>query len=245
MKRRIIFTILIITGMCSNGFSFVCQGDSSKITIKKTEDFKITGEGNATQWKKTGWINITLQESSLKKEMSTKAKILYSELGLYFLFQNEDRKLTATFTEDFTALFKEDVVEVFLWPDTSLPVYYEYELSPLNYELIILVPNIKGKTRGWKPWHYAGANKVQHETTVQGGEKKSNASIESWTAEFFIPFTLLQPMAGSPTSGTEWRGNLYRIDYDEGYTTWTWQKTTYGVGGNFHEFEKFGTLVFE
>jgi len=243
--KRLASTILIVTSVCIDVFSLSCSNDSSKVIVRKTDEFKVTGKGDASNWNKTEWINISVQESDSPESRTTKAKILYSDNGIYFLFQNEDQKITATLNEDFTALFKEDVIEVFLWPDTSLPVYYEYELSPLNYELIILVPNINGKTRGWRPWHYEGKNKIQHETSVQGGEKKSGASIKGWTAEFFIPFNLLQPMAGSPKSGTTWRGNLYRIDYDKGYSTWTWQKTTPNVPGNFHEPDKFGTLIFE
>ncbi len=243
--KGLAFTILIAASVHTVVFSFDALNDSSKLVVKKTTDFTVTGDGGAANWKTTDWINITVQEADVKEVRTTKAKVLYSDLGLYFLFQNEDQKLTATITEDFTALFKEDVIEVFLWPDTSLPLYYEYELSPLNYELIILVPNRNGKTRGWRPWHYEGRNRIQHETSIQGGEKKSGASISGWTAEFFIPFNLLQPIAGTPKSGTQWRANFYRIDYDQGYSTWTWQKTTPNVQGNFHEYEKFGTLIFE
>ncbi len=206
----------------------------------------VTGEGDPSYWQATDWITITVQEATLPTGLGTQVKTLYSDNGIYFLFKCEDQKLTATLQKDFTTLFKEDVVEVFLWPDESVPVYFEYELSPLNYELPILVPNLNGRIQGWMPWRYEGKRKVQHGTTVQGGEKKSGALIKSWTAEFFIPFVLLSPLVDrTPKEGTRWRANLYRIDYDEGYTTWTWQKTTKGARGNFHEYNMFGTLLFE
>jgi hypothetical protein len=45
-----------------------------------------------------------------------------------------------------------------------------------------------------------------------------------------------------PQSGTVWQGNLYRLDYDQSKTAvWSWQKTD----KTFHEFKKFGKLVFE
>ena len=148
--------------------------------------------------------------------------------------------------EDFAALFKEDVIEVFIQPDASLPVYLEYELSPLDYEVAILVHNRDGKTSAWRPWHYDGKRRTEHATSADGGEKKSNAVIKSWTAEIFMPYALLGSLVGeTPRAGTQWRANFYRIDYDEGYTTWTWQKTSLGKAGNFHEYKKFGTLVFE
>jgi len=150
---------------------------------------------------------------------------LYSETGIYFLFYCEDQKLTATFTEDNKPLFKEDVVEIFLMPDPTIPAYLEYELSPLNYELVLMIINKKNKFSGWQPSGYAGKRRVQHATSVQGGEKKSQATIKSWMGELFIPFSLLQPLAlGTPASGSKWRANFYRIDHDKGYTTGSWQK---------------------
>ena len=140
-------------------------------------------------------------------------------------------------------LYKEDVVEVFLWTDEAQPLYFEYELSPLNYELPILVPNHGGTFFGWRPWHYEGERRTRHATSVQGGEKKSGATIRGWTAEFFIPYALLKPLGNVPPKpGTRWRANLYRIDYDAAEPRhWQWQPTS----GSFHEYERFGTFLFK
>ncbi|QJW90003.1 carbohydrate-binding family 9-like protein [Spirosoma taeanense] len=240
MKNFVLLTFLL--GLANLGAAMSASGqDSTQIRIRKTADFQIDGTGDNAGWAKASWVPITIQESA-GRLLATQTKMLYSDTGLYFLFQCEDQQLTATIQEDFGALFKEDVVEVFIWPDPSVPIYYEYELSPLNYELIILVPNINGRFHGWKPWSYKGNSRVQHATSVQGGEKKSGSAVKGWTAEFFIPYRLLSPMVVSPpTSGTQWRGNLYRIDYDQGYTTWSWQKTS----GSFHEYKKFGVWIFE
>ncbi|WP_245590563.1 carbohydrate-binding family 9-like protein [Adhaeribacter aquaticus] len=221
------------------------KNDSSQLVIKKTTDFTVSGEGKAANWATTRWVTLPVQESA-GGTMKTKAKILYSETGIYFLFNCEDQKITATYEEDFKPLYREDVVEVFLWPDTTIPAYLEYELSPLNYELVLMILNKNGKFSGWRPSGYAGKRQVQHATSVQGGEKKSQATIKSWKGEIFIPFDLMQPLTmGAPKSGSQWRANFYRIDYDNGYTTGSWQKTTPNKSANFHEYNKFGTFVFE
>ena len=46
-----------------------------------------------------------------------------------------------------------------------------------------------------------------------------------------------------PKAGTKWRANFYRMDYDDKSVTsaWDWAR----VGPSFHEYKKFGTLVFE
>jgi hypothetical protein len=223
-------------------FNSTVERDPGTLTVKKTEDFTVTGDGISPQWNKTEWLPVTVQESSGGTVPATRTKVLYSDRGIYFLFFCEDQKITATLEGDYTALYKEDVVEVFLWPDESFPIYFEYEVSPLNYELPILVPNLNGRANGWLPWNYDGDRRIQHKTSAQGGEKKSHAIIKSWIAEFFIPYKILSPLvAGAPKPGDRWRANLYRIDYDKDYTTWTWQKNS----GSFHEYKKFGTFIFE
>lgn len=245
MLQKIALLFLVMAGIMNSSYAFTGIPDSS-LVIKKTTDFQVNGEGTAPNWSAAQWFDITVQKGPNQpapgKAFPTKVKIMYSEKGIYFLFDCTDQRLTSTIMEDFGALFKEDVVEVFLWPDTSVPIYLEYEVSPLNYELPILVPNMNGKAQGWKPWHYDDRNRVQHATSAQGGQKKSMAAVEGWKAEFFIPYVLMNPIVPSiPKSGTKWRGNFYRIDYDSETAYYSWQKT----GGSFHEFKKFGTLIFE
>ena len=52
----------------------------------------------------------------------------------------------------------------------------------------------------------------------------------------------MKPLANvPPRPGSRWRANFYRMDYDHGReTSWDWAR----VGLSFHEFRKFGTLVF-
>lgn len=211
------------------------------LLINKCKDFKVTGDGSSDTWKKTKWVELVQQGPDIFP-YTTKAKVLYSETGIYFLFDCEDKKLTSTLKGDNLNIYTEDVVEIFLWPEESFPVYFEYELSPLNYELTIMVPNYNGQFLGWLPWHYEGDRKTQHETSVKGGKKESGSSVKGWIAEFFIPYKLLTPLPKvPPVSGTKWRANMYRIDYDNGTAHYAWQKTD----KSYHEYNKFGTFIFE
>ena len=239
--NRLFTAILLVLIIAVPVRAYTQTISSGQVTIKKTPDFRADGLGNHANWSRTNWIQLPIQTSA-GRALHTSVKLLYSNTGLYFLFRCEDQKLTATIQKDFGALYNEDVIEVFLWPDPTVPVYFEYELSPLNYELPILVPNINGRFQGWKPWRSQNTPQTQRATSVQGGKKEPGAAIMGWTAEFFIPYALMKPLVTAiPVSGTTWRGNLYRIDYDQGYQTWAWQKT----GGSFHEFEKFGVFFFE
>ncbi len=209
--------------------------------VRKVDDFEVTGSGDATSWKDAPWESLTrCRAEGLPYDAHFKS--VYSEKGLYVLMNGKDTRLTATMAKDNLDLWNEDVFEVFLWPDKKQTVYFEYEISPLGMELPILVPNF-GKQLGWLPWHYEGERRVRKAVNIAGGEKKSGAEITGWTAEIFIPFALLSPLGNIPPKpGSIWRANFYRMDHDEGQTTgWNWSP----IGRSFHEYEKFGSLIFE
>ena len=210
--------------------------------IRQTEDFTVNGAGDAPAWKKAEWEPLNLRETD-GHQYKTHVKMLYSATGLYVLMEAEDATITAAMKEDFLNLWQEDIFEVFLWTDEQYPVYFEYEISPLGFELPIIIPNFDGDFLGWRPWRYDGKRKTQTATTTIGGPKQSGAKVTGWNAEVFIPYDLLRPLQNVPPQpGTRWRANFYRVDYDEGKTTsWDWAR----VGSGFHEFEKFGTLIFE
>jgi len=210
-------------------------------TVAFTDDFALTGDGAASPWERAEWMTLQRRgEPGL--EYDTRVKLLYSSTGLYVLMDGSDSRITATMTEDFLDLWHEDVFEVFLWTDEAYPVYFEYEISPLGYELPILIPNFGGEFLGWRPWHYEGERRTRRATTTLGGPRESGATITAWRAEVFIPWALLEPLQSVPPGpGSVWRANFYRVDYDgEAPTAWHWAPVT----GTFHEFQRFGVLRF-
>lgn len=211
------------------------------LSVSGTEDFEVTGDGTAKAWAPVEWTSLERRGEG-GHAYTARFKSLYSTTGIYFLLQGSDRQLTSSYPEDFMDLWKEDVFEVFLWTDERYPVYFEYEISPLGKELPILIPNFDGKFLGWRPWHYEGDRRTRKATAAQGGELKSGAAVEGWTAEVFIPYTLLNPLGKvPPKAGDRWRMNVYRVDHDGGRSTgWHWAP----VGPSFHEFERFGTILF-
>lgn len=142
-NRTALFLICFLLQVSyANGGSPEGTGTDS-IIIKKCQDFAVTGNGSSDQWNSTAWINL-VQQGQTNSTYRTKVKVLYSGTGIYFLFDCDDKKLTSTMQGDNLNLWEEDVVEVFLWTSEDFPVYFEYELSPMNYELPIMVPNYKG-----------------------------------------------------------------------------------------------------
>jgi len=245
IRRLAVVSLVVLAGIGSWAFTRQTPVEPATLrTLKvvRTEDFTVNGKGDSPAWEKAAWESLHARGAS-ENPCQTRVKMLYSQTGLYVFMEAQDRKITATMNEDFLDLWNEDVFEFFLWPDERHPVYFEYEISPLGFELPILIPNLDGKYLGWRPWHYEGSRRTVKATTAMGGPKESGATITGWRAEVFVPYDLLRPLRNvPPQSGTRWRANLYRVDYDDGKTTaWDWAR----VGPSFHEFQKFGMLVFE
>jgi predicted TIM-barrel fold metal-dependent hydrolase len=217
------------------------------LRVARTADFEVEGQGQNAAWNRAEWQTLRKRTpNGLPYE--ARIKLLYSAKGLYVLFDGTDKKLTASYEQDFRNLWEEDVFEVFLWPDEAQPIYFEYEISPLGYELPILVSNQNGSLFRWRPWinvddARAMARSVRKASHIAGGEKRSGSTIESWQAEMFLPFDLMQPLANVPPKpGARWRANFYRVDHDDRKTTsWSWVP----VERSFHEYQKFGLLEFE
>jgi len=214
-----------------------------ELIIPKVNDFELAGDGKNEAWERAEWQELN-RVGDGKADFKTRAKVLYSETGIYLQVFSEDKKLTTTDIEDQGNLFAEDVIEFFVWPNEELPIYLEYEISPMNKELIIMVPNVDGAFYGWSPWHYEGERVTRKAASTIGGEHKPMAEVDGWTVEFYIPFALLAPLKNAfPKSKDSWRANIYRIDYDEApCSQWAWDENT---GGNFHDYKNFGKFIFE
>ncbi len=225
-----------------SGFADDPRSELPKLSVVHCVDFNVTGDGSDAEWEKAEWVALN-QRGDANHDYTARFKMLYSDTGVYVLFDGSDKTLTATMQEDFLDLWNEDVFECFFWTDETHPVYFEYEISPLGFELPILVPKLNDQFLGWRPWHYEGDRKTKKQVSATGGTNTPMASVSNWRAEVFIPYDLLKPLANVPPKpGTQWRANFYRVDYDDKKSTaWDWAR----VGPSFHEVQKFGTLVFK
>ena len=168
---------------------------------------------------------------------------MYSSTGIYVLFHGDDEKISSDFKNDFENLFEADVFEVFFHPEPSQPIYLEYEISPMEKELVLLFHHMNGKFSGWAPWPYTGNKKVIKKVAVDGGKMNPDAAIAGWSAELFFPYQLFAALKNvPPVSGMRWNANFCRLDYDSGkMIKWSWSP----VEVSFHEFNKYYSLQFE
>src|SRR5438094_3705773 len=142
-----------------------------RLSVPSGDDFEVTGTGEHAAWRRIEWVPLRRRDAD-GHAYDTRFKTMYSGTGLYFLIEGTDRTLTASMNEDFLDLWNEDVFEVFLWTDERYAAYFEYEISPLNHELPILVPNFGGQFLGWRPWHYDRERRTRKATSTMGGPKQ-------------------------------------------------------------------------
>src|SRR5690349_8525424 len=107
---------LFFASLIGISYQVVAQTSEKSIIVKSTDDFELTGKGSS-KWDAASWNVLPVTQGEDKRQ--TRFKTMYSATGIYFLFHNEDRKLSASKTNDFDRLWYEDVSEVFLWPDTT------------------------------------------------------------------------------------------------------------------------------
>ena len=243
MKHRPGLLLLLLSAACQSAPA-AREADSSRptLTVRSTEDFEVSGTGSNAAWARAEWTALRRRPKG-EAPYEARFKMLHSKTGLYVLMDGTDKKLTTTGRADFENLWEEDVYEAFFWPFEGESLYFEYEISPMNAELPILVPNNGGAFMGWRPWHYENDRKVRKATASVGGPKAPGGAVTGWSAEFFIPYALMKGLRSvPPAAGSRWRANFYRVDYDGGKTTqWDWAR----VGPSFHEYRNYGVLVFE
>jgi hypothetical protein len=244
MPARLISRIGILIWLvisCSGGKLYSQNPAAETLQVIRCNDFSINGRGTNSEWEKTSWHPLTRLDSA-GINYPTHFKILYSTKGIYVLFEGEDNRISTKFDQDFQDLYNADVFEVFFHPDTSMPLYLEYEVNALDKELVLLIPNLTGRASGWLPFHY-DEKRVQKKVHVAGGKVEPGAAIKSWTAELFFPYQIFDPLLHvPPASGTVWHANFYRLDYDSGsMVKWSWAP----IAHSFHEYKKFGSIQFE
>lgn len=242
MKLLFIVWLFLANALATGKNNGDGTGNEQPFVVRRCNDFVLTGKGDNPTWQQTEWQ--LLQKLDPEGESyETTFKVLYSAKGIYVLFHARDNKITTDYDQDFGDLYRGDVFEVFLQPDPAVPLYLEYEINALKKELVLLVPHMNNKFFGWKPWHYEKGRRVTRMVNVEGGKAEKNAAISSWTAELFFPFELLQTLSNvPPVSGTVWKANFYRLDYDSGsMVKWAWSP----VKQTFHEYKQFRSIRFE
>ena len=202
---------------------------------RAAEPIAIDGMLDDDAWAQAEAVPLRLHDDSGFPTMETLARLCYDNEHLYVSFECRDTEIQATWTNRDDPIFKEEVVEIFLDPDSDLLEYYEFEVSPRNVVFDATVKNPTGaKCELDTSWDCAGFNSAV---------RIDDAG--NWRAELAIPFSSLETAPNSsPRPGDQWRMNLYRIERVPAQEYMCWSPTL-AEPANFHVPGRFGILRFE
>ncbi len=191
---------------------------------------KHIGNGDFIPWESLEAASLTDTVDGAAPRLRTTVKACWSDAALHVRFEYEDDHVVATMTQRDDPLYEEDVVELFIDEEGAGRTYLEFEVSPINvvFDAIITLGDDR-RPLADTAWDAEGL-----ETNV--GETKQGMRY----AELHLPFVNFRR---TPTDGTVWRWNAYRIDDDRDgvrhYSAW---RPTGAV--NFHVPERFDELRF-
>jgi hypothetical protein len=181
---------------------------------------------------------LTLVENGKPPRLATTVSLFHDGERLCVVFDGADRETVSNLTIHDSPLYTEDVVEIFLAPE-SLDSYFEIEVSPLGttFDALVSSPDLDRRTMHVDAsWNPAGLFAATRRVVRPQGER-------SWQTVVSIPFADLG--RSRPARGEQWRGNFYRIDRSplgDELTAWC---PTGRHPPNFHVPSAFGTLLFE
>ena len=237
MSVRLIILLVAIC-VCSSSRSLKSQTLPRYAVSRVTTKLEIDGHLNERAWADApllrGFVN---NHDGSPTKLSTEAKILYDHDFIYFAFRLDDTNVWSTMKKRDEHLWLEEVVEVFLQADPSIPNYIELEVNPLGTMLDIYLINTR------KPLHYESWNseKLRWGVSVDGiVDGKEND--RGWSCEIALPF---QDIATAPHMpplvGDKWRLNLFRVEKLPTSAELAWSPT---LQNDFHVLPKLGELVF-
>ncbi len=202
-----------------------------------TRDFEPDGDLAKAIWQTAApaRLECVCRDGSVRPELSTSVRILWSADFLYLGYECPCAKLTVfdppqfdrkrfSLVQDRVSLWDRDVVEAFIGTDPDQPRHYgEFEVAPTNERLDLMV-SLPDKDFQWES-HFSSATRV-------------NLKAGLWTCEMRIPLRAL--CASPPHAGSRWRLNLFRADRaHQAFMAWSPTLT-----GSAHTPERFGTLEF-
>ena len=132
---------------------------------------------------------------------STEATLAWDGAHLYVAFACTDSSPWGRYRDRDDRLWEEEVVEVFLDPDGNGREYAEFEVSPLNVVVDLLIAAPRASGPGARQWN------------AEGWQTAVARHAAGWVVEMAIPWASLERagVTAAPRHGDTWRVGLYRI----------------------------------
>ncbi|HEY64813.1 MAG TPA: hypothetical protein G4O02_09605 [Caldilineae bacterium] len=211
------------------------------ICRRAEEPIVIDGCLEESAWAKADVASLVRNHDGGPASFRTEAWLLWDDDYLYVAFACEDPDVWGTMLERDSHLWEEEVVEVFLDANRNGRLYFEFEVSPRNVQLDLMVVKRPGEPpQTFFEWDCQGWRTA---VRVEGTLDNRTDEDRGWTVEMAIPLVEIYTAPRLPKPGDVWRLGLYRIErpQDAAPHFYAWAPTR---AETYHVPERFGYLVF-
>ncbi len=170
-----------------------------------------------------------------KMPFASKVQLMWDSDYLYLWAEMQDSDVRSPVFDKDGALWKHDVIEMFIDDDRNATGYVELQVNPNNTQLDYKFASTRARPP-IKSWDA----KMKSAVVVDGSLNSGSNNDQGWTVEARIPFSTIAP---APNAGSIWNFNVVRIDkpQNEGMRV----HSLYPISiRDFHAPEKMGSLVF-
>ena len=233
-KRTLFLTVMVLCWGSAAFAQSLRSYEAARVTSSMSIDGKLDEKAWADAQPAGAFVN---NRDGSPTELETEARIVYDQRFIYFAFRVVDQNVWATMKRRDEHLWLEEVVEVFLQPDSSIPSYIELEVNPLGTILDIYLIDRR------KPLHYESWNSEHLRWAVQvDGTVDGKAGDRGWSCEIALPFEDIAVASHLPPQpGDRWRMNLYRVEQKPKVAELAWSPT---LQDDFHVLPRLGEIVF-
>jgi hypothetical protein len=176
-----------------------------------------------------------LANGSAPATQQTTVRVVYDDTHLFVRYDCDDHDIWGQAKARDSAIYDEEVVELFIAPGEAHPTYYfEFEVSPIGtlLDLDVVSPNLERRgLKGNFAWDCPG---------LQWSAERNDAA-NHWRAYIVVPWRSIG--ATGTTLPPHWRANFYRIERPRGqapeFSCWS---PTMSEPADFHRPAYFGHL---
>ena len=185
------------------------QINSQTVLIHKTKQ-PLHIDGDLSDWKIPFSKEFVIHNSGEKPTQSTVTLLSWDKNYLYIGYNCIDSEIVGKLRKQDHPIFEsDDLVEVFIDPDGNGKDYVEVGVNAFNSNYDVLIQCTSKECNG---------RKSNMSFTIKGLQTASKITESGYSVEIAIPFSSLNEITNgnfkTPKNGTTWKGNLFRIDFE-------------------------------
>ena len=201
----------------------------------------VDGVLNDPVWKEATSVDFVFPwEFQTGAKQKTKARLLWDDENLYVGYDADDADVVAHYDKRDDPTYKDDAVELFIYPGKNRNLYYGLEMNARGtlYDYFYSFPQLL-----LKRFDMSG---VQLATNIRGTLNMTSDKDQGWTLELAIPWKNFEELGNGqpPKPGDVWRANLNRWDGTEPNRRLSQWSDSGMAKANPHWPERFGELLF-